>query len=76
MSTIGHRRDQETPKPRSRREYLEDDLHSARAHGEAEPDSAHPDEGLGTMSTHGERRDDRAEEPFGEISPSADAEGD
>ena len=55
--------------------FLGDDAPDASEHGERAP-APREDTLLGTSGSHTPAPDERAEEPFGELAPSAAAEGD
>jgi hypothetical protein len=55
--------------------FLDDDDADAHDHGERTPASTRQDELIGTSGSHTPARDLHGEEPYGEIPPSADTEG-
>lgn len=54
--------------------FLDDDSPEAIEHGERAT-TAREEALIGTAGTHGAAPDTRAEEPYGELAPNADAEG-
>lgn len=63
--------------PRTSRQavFLDSDAGDAVAPGDCADATPREDTLIGTAGTHTPGRDTRAEEPFGEIAPSADTEG-
>ena len=64
-----------TPRKTPHPSFLDDDVADGHEHGERMDGALREDELAGTSGSHAPPRDTRAEEPFGEVAPSADTEG-
>ena len=64
-----------TPRTTPHRSFLDHDVADGHEHGERMDGLPHEDELAGTSSSHSPPPNTRAEEPFGEVAPSADTEG-
>lgn len=63
------------PRTTPHRSFLDDDVADGHEHGERMDGVLREDELVGTSSSHAPPPDTRAEEPFGEVAPSADTQG-
>ena len=64
-----------SPRTTPHRSFLDEDVADVHEHGERMEGALRDDELGGTSGSHSPSPDLRGEEPFGEISPSADTDG-